>query len=68
MRKRLLAALATMALIMAMLPGVASANHVGKVTICHIPPGNADMARTLSVGIDALAAHLRHGDTIGPCP
>ena len=38
-----------------------------KVTICHIPPGNPDNAHTLSVGAPAVAAHLAHGDTLGPC-
>ena len=32
-----------------------------KVTICHD-------GRTISVAAPAAGAHLRHGDTIGPCP
>lgn len=39
-----------------------------KVTICHIPPGNPDNARTKNVGEGAAAAHLAHGDTEGECP
>jgi hypothetical protein len=35
---------------------------VGKVTLCH------KGKNTISVGADAVAAHLAHGDTIGPCP
>ena len=38
-----------------------------KVALCHIPPGNPDNARTLSVSEDALAAHLGHGDSPGGC-
>lgn len=39
------------------------------VTICHRPPGNPDNARTITVGINASAAHLAlHGDCCGPCP
>ena len=40
-----------------------------KITICHIPPGNRDRARprTITISINALAAHLAHGDTIGSC-
>jgi hypothetical protein len=38
-----------------------------KVTICHIPPGNPANAHEISVSINALPAHLAHGDTIGPC-
>jgi hypothetical protein len=39
-----------------------------KVTICHIPPGRSAKAHTLSVNVMAVPAHLRHGDTLGPCP
>jgi hypothetical protein len=39
----------------------------GKVTICHIPPGNPDNAHTIRVSVNALPAHLAHGDTLGPC-
>lgn len=38
-----------------------------KVEICHVPPGNPDNARTISVSANALAAHLAHGDTEGAC-
>lgn len=39
----------------------------GKVTLCHVPPGNPNAAHTISVGAPAVAAHLAHGDTVGPC-
>lgn len=39
-----------------------------KVTICHVPPGNPDNRKTKSVSADAVAAHLAHGDSLGPCP
>ncbi len=39
----------------------------GRITICHIPPGNPDNAHTIRVGISALRAHLAHGDHVGPC-
>ena len=38
-----------------------------KVTICHRPPGNPSNAHTISVSENAVAAHMKHGDTIGPC-
>lgn len=38
------------------------------VQICHIPPGNPANAHTITVGADAVAAHLAHGDSLGPCP
>ena len=40
----------------------------GKVTLCHIPPGNPDNAHTITVGASAVPAHLAHGDTLGECP
>ena len=39
----------------------------GKVTICHILPGKPDNARTITVGVEASAAHLAHGDSCGSC-
>ncbi|MCH8853861.1 MAG: hypothetical protein IID41_14590 [Planctomycetes bacterium] len=39
----------------------------GRVTICHIPPGNPDNTRTILVSMRALPAHLAHGDHCGPC-
>ncbi|MFP2912786.1 hypothetical protein ACLESD_48825, partial [Pyxidicoccus sp. 3LFB2] len=40
---------------------------IGKVTICHIPPGNPANAHTITVGLPALKAHTKHGDTLGAC-
>jgi hypothetical protein len=38
------------------------------VTLCHIPRGNPDKARTITPNNpNATRAHLKHGDTIGPC-
>ncbi|MCZ6654091.1 MAG: right-handed parallel beta-helix repeat-containing protein [Planctomycetota bacterium] len=39
----------------------------GRVTICHLPPGNLNNARTIIVNMRALPAHLAHGDFCGPC-
>lgn len=39
----------------------------GKVKICHYPPGNPNNSNTLSVSVNAVKAHLAHGDTIGEC-
>lgn len=39
----------------------------GWVTICHIPPGNPNNPQTITVSVNALQAHLDHGDFIGPC-
>jgi hypothetical protein len=36
------------------------------VSICHIPPGDPESARVLTVGAAALGAHLGHGDTAVP--
>ena len=40
---------------------------VKKVTICHIPSGNPSKAKTLSISIESLEAHLDHGDALGSC-
>lgn len=40
----------------------------GKVTICHIPPGNKSAAHTITVDQSAVPAHMAHGDSMGPCP
>ena len=37
------------------------------VAVCHIPPGNQDAARTITVGANSVAAHLSHGDFLGVC-
>ena len=39
----------------------------GKVTICHLPPGNPDNPQTLCVDENAVSAHLAHGDYQGEC-
>ena len=39
-----------------------------KAVICHYPPGNPGNRHTIEVGQPAVAAHLAHGDTLGPCP
>ncbi|MBP1701806.1 MAG: hypothetical protein H6Q38_913 [Chloroflexi bacterium] len=41
---------------------------LAKAVICHIPPGNPKNQYTIEVGQSAVAAHLAHGDTLGPCP
>jgi cysteine-rich repeat protein len=52
--------------------GDACIPSTGKVTICHIPPGNPSKAKTKSIGAGPMAQsvldHLAHGDTLGPCP
>jgi len=39
-----------------------------KITICHIPSGNASKKQTITIGKSALDAHVAHGDVIGVCP
>jgi len=47
--------------------GQAQGKGQQKVTICHIPPGNPSKAHTLTLPEPAVQAHLKHGDTLGPC-
>jgi hypothetical protein len=37
------------------------------VTVCHIPPGNKQNSRNLTISRAALKAHLAHGDVEGGC-
>lgn len=39
----------------------------GKVTICHIPPGNPDNRHSITISLSAWPAHQAHGDTMGAC-
>ena len=43
-------------------PTSVQADPDGKVTICHIPPGNPENAHEITVGASAVPAHLAHGD------
>ena len=69
-RKGRFAALAFAALALWLIPsgGLAQGNS-GKtrVTICHIPPGNPDARRTMSIAEPGWGAHGAHGDVLGPC-
>ena len=38
-----------------------------KVLVCHRPQGNTGSAQTICIGQGAVAAHLAHGDYLGPC-
>jgi LPXTG-motif cell wall-anchored protein len=38
-----------------------------KVVVCHVPPGNPNNAHNIVISVNALPAHLAHGDTEGPC-
>jgi hypothetical protein len=46
---------------------IVSLHEPRKVTICHIPSGNPANAHEITIGESAVAAHIIHGDTIGPC-
>jgi YVTN family beta-propeller protein len=38
-----------------------------KVEICHFPPGNPSVSRTITIDEKAAHAHLMNGDLLGPC-
>jgi hypothetical protein len=40
---------------------------IGKVSVCHAPPGNPENARTLNIGWESVADHVAHGDFLGVC-
>ena len=39
----------------------------GKISICHLPPGNPNNKQDLEIATAALDAHLSHGDWLGAC-
>jgi hypothetical protein len=42
--------------------------RVEEIVICHIPPGNPDGRKTMTVSLSAWQnEHSRHGDSRGPC-
>jgi hypothetical protein len=45
----------------------AAGQYPDKVTICHRTGSQKNPFVTIRVSRNALAAHLRHGDTMGPC-
>jgi hypothetical protein len=45
----------------------AATQYPRKVTICHRTGSQKNPFVTITVSRNALPAHLRHGDTIGPC-
>ncbi|MBT8275802.1 MAG: hypothetical protein KJO39_06655 [Bacteroidia bacterium] len=47
--------------------GIRSSEEGPKITICHIPPGNPENAHSITISINALPAHLAHGDSEGAC-
>ena len=59
-RRRALKLFAATALT-SLVPARFAAAKAEKVTICH-------KGKTITVGAPAVAAHLRHGDTLGECP
>ena len=48
-------------------PSDITLNTNGKVSICHLPPGNPDNTQDLEIAPAALDAHLSHGDWLGSC-
>jgi hypothetical protein len=67
MHKKLIAAVFAVAGLGAVAAGQTAAGTV-KVTICHVPPGNPGNAHTITVGSEAVSAHMAHGDSVGVCP
>jgi hypothetical protein len=41
--------------------------YASQVTICHQTGSQENPTVTISVNANALAAHLAHGDQLGPC-
>jgi len=40
---------------------------ISKVSICHMPGGDFDKARTLNIGLSSVGDHVAHGDPLMTC-
>ena len=49
-------------------PSAAQYQYGKKTTLCHRTHSKKHPRVTITVGNAAVPAHLRHGDTLGPCP
>lgn len=47
--------------------GAVAAQAGEKVDVCHLPPGNPYNWHTIRISVNALDAHLNHGDLEGSC-
>jgi hypothetical protein len=47
--------------------GSGSSQYQYRVTICHLTRSKKHPAHTITVSSASVAAHLRHGDHLGPC-
>jgi hypothetical protein len=56
-----------LALGMIFITGTSLTESNDKVTICHIPPGNPGNAHSITISVNALPAHMAHGDSMGAC-
>ena len=48
-----------------LLASAVEARNECKVTVCHLPGGDATKVHAIEVGVSALDAHLAHGDFMG---
>jgi hypothetical protein len=44
--------------------GFKNNTNPSKITVCHVPPGNPGNCHEISVSLNALQAHLDHGDNL----
>lgn len=49
-------------------PIAAAQYQYGKATICHHTHSKTNPQVAITISVNALHAHLGHGDTVGPCP
>ena len=62
--KKPLVLLAMLLLAASAVPAFAQTENV---TLCHRPPGSVANGQTIRVGLDAVVAHLAHGDSVSEC-
>ncbi len=59
--------LSVVSIMLAVLTMAFSGGGSGKMTICHIPPGNPENAHTITISANAWPAHEAHGDKDTAC-
>ncbi len=56
--------IAVVVILSALSLGFNSSAAPSKITVCHMPPGNVANCHEISVSMNALQAHLDHGDDL----
>jgi hypothetical protein len=65
--KKILSLLGMALIALVLISSTEKGNNDKKIIVCHIPPGNPANAHDIEISVNALPAHLAHGDFVGGC-